>query len=108
MDKVDFGELTPQTTVKVNASPLQRPGRDTLVRTYTVGGPEEPKDRRLYLSVQMLEGLLDKARMSPTRRVEIPLCGVRVDIYEDKAEHLYENWWIIGAAPRPEKHPVLG
>ncbi len=97
--------LDPHNVMQINASPLQMPGRDKLLRTSTLCGPELAGDRRLYLSVQMLAELLEVARSSPMSRVRVNRVGVRVDLHVDNSGHEYENWTLIGANPRPERMP---
>ena len=99
------GILDPRNVMKVNARPLQPAGRDTLLRTATVGGPEKEGDRRVFLSVDMLSRLLETARSSPTQRVQVDRAGVKVVLYADHSGHQYEVWTLVGADPRPEQLP---
>lgn len=100
------GILDPHNVMVVNERPLQPPGRDTLERTATVGGPEREGDRRVFLSTRLLGQLLEIARLSPTGRVQVDRAGVRVDLYRSDNGHPYEVWTLIGADPRPEQLPV--
>jgi len=101
----DFNMLDPKNVLKVNVSPVQRPGTDRLIRTAIVGGPEKEGDRRVYLSVELLTKFLEVARSSPMRRVEVTRAGVRVDLYLQASGHQYETWTLIGANPKPEQVP---
>lgn len=102
---LDFGILDPRNALKVNRSPLQQPGKDTLIRTATVAGPDAGGDRRIFLSADLLGQLLDVARSSLTRRVQVDRAGVRVDLYQRPDGHQYEVWTLIGADPKPEGLP---
>ena len=101
----DFNILDPKNVLKINVSPVQRPGTDRLIRTAVVGGPNKEGDRRVYLSVELLKNLLEIARSSPMRRCEVTRAGVRVDLYLTPNGHQYEVWTLIGANPRPEQVP---
>jgi hypothetical protein len=101
--------FSPRTVVQVNERPLQRPGLDRLVRTATVGGPDQQGDRRVFLSAPLLEQCLRVARSSSTGRCALDRAGVRIDLYEDGKGHTYEVWTLIGIGPKPEPLPaVLG
>ena len=106
-DETDLNPLDPREAIRVNASPLQSPGRDELVRTAVVGGPELPGDRRVYLSARLLEELLDVARSSSNMRAQIDGAGVRVDLYRDGSGHHYEVWTLVGRRARPEPLPEV-
>ena len=97
-----LGYLHPKEVMKVNERPLQPPGRDTLLRTVVVAGPELAGDRRVFLSVDLLARLLETARSSPVRRVQVDRAGIRVDLYREHGGHQYEVWTLIGADPKPE------
>lgn len=103
----DLNPLDPHSALTVNANPLQRPGTDTLLRTSTVGGPDLPGDRRVFLSARLLDDLLQRAKASPTLRVQIDHAGVRVDLYRQPDGHQYEVWTLIGAPPRAESMPAV-
>lgn len=106
-DPTDLNPLDPHAVMKVNASPLQRPGADKLLRTAVVGGPEKPGDRRIYLSVATLAHLLEVARTSAMQRAIIGHAGVRVDLYATPGGHEYEVWQLVGSQPKPEPVPDL-
>jgi len=99
------GILDPRNVMKVNERPMQLPGRDELLRTATVGGPEKAGDRRIFLSKGMLSNLMEVAQSSPTGRVQVDRAGVRVDLHVDGNGHQYEVWTLIGANPKPEQLP---
>ena len=101
----DLNPLDTRDALTVNASPLQRPGQDTLLRTAVVGGPEVGGDRRVYLSRQLLGQLLDVARSSAMGRVVVGRAGLRVDLYRRADGHEYEVWTLIGDPPKPEGVP---
>ena len=101
----DLNPLNPRHALRVNERPIQTPGIDRKIRTATVAGPEVGGDRRLYLSATLLAQLLDVARSSPTRRVQIDRVGLRVDLYSDPRNREYEVWTLIGAPPSPEPLP---
>ncbi len=102
----DLNPLDPRGVMKVNASPLQLPGRDELIRTSVIGGPETGGDRRFLLSVETLKHLLEVARSSPVRRAQVNYAGVRVDLYRRSDGHQYEVWQVIGSKPIPEPMPA--
>lgn len=106
-DNTDLNPLDPRAVLTVNASPLQRPGADTLLRTAIVGGPDKPGDRRIYLSVATLSHLLDVARTSPMQRAIVGHAGVRVDLYVTPHGHEYEVWQLVGSQPKAEPVPDL-
>ncbi|MBU6287626.1 MAG: hypothetical protein KGS10_05635 [Chloroflexi bacterium] len=95
----------PRLVLQVNRQPLQRPGAPHLVRASTVGGPDLPGDRRVYLSVDLLERCLAVAKTSPTGRAMLVHAGVRVDLYAEDG-HTYEVWTLIGVGPKPEPAPA--
>ena len=100
------GPLDPRNVLTVNRSPLQRPGGDKLLRTAVTGGPSKGGDRRVYLSVDLLAQLLEVARSSTMRRVQVDRAGVRVDLYQRPDGHRYEVWTLVGCKPRPEDLPA--
>lgn len=102
----DLNILDPRNVLKVNATPVQRPGTDLMLRTATLGGPDKPGDRRVYLSAKLLAQMLDIARTSSMGRVQIDSAGLRVDLYQAGDGHQYEVWTLIGAPPKPEQMPV--
>ena len=104
-EMTDTNPLDPCNVLKVNARPLQLPGRDKLLRTSVVGGPETGGDRRMFLSVKLLTELLECARESPVMRAQVNYTGVRVDLYQRPDGHQYEVWTLIGSAPKPERMP---
>jgi hypothetical protein len=89
----------------VNPNPLQRPGRDTLLRRTSIGGLEQPADRWFIADAKTLERLLLLARSSPTGQARIPRCGVQVDLCRRRDGSTYEVWRIIGGEPEPEPLP---
>lgn len=92
--------------LEVNDRPLQFPGRARHVRRALTGGPDQPGDRRILLSVDVLERCLAAARASPLRRAVIGRAGVQVDLYEQTNGHRFEVWSVIGIAPVPEQIPA--
>ena len=104
-DHTDLNLLSPANVLQVNASPLQRPGQDELIRTATVGGLDAGGDRRVYLSTTLLGKMLEVARSSGMQRLVVDKAGVRVDLYRQQNGHEYEVWTLIGCAPRPEPIP---
>lgn len=93
-------------SLEINRSPIQRPGYDPIVHTVTLGGPDDPKDRSMYISIKMLTKMLDVARSTPMRRAQMARVGIRVDIYQKPNGHRYEVWSIIGVL-RPEPTPTF-
>lgn len=97
------------TSARVRRLPvLQEPGRDEKVSSVEIGGPDDPRDRVLILSAQELGHLLEVARSSVMGRVELPLCGLRVDTYRGRGTRgTYEVWRLTSAKPRPEPAPSV-
>jgi hypothetical protein len=104
-EPTDFAAFDPRL-LALNERPLQFPGRDELVRTVTVAGPDAPGDRRVFLSTALLEQCLSVARSSLTGRCLLTHAGVRVDLYQDRHGHRYEVWTLVGVGPKPESPPV--
>lgn len=104
----DRARFDPRYVVKANASPLQSPVTDERLLTEIVAGPDQPGDRRLFLSASTLEALLAMARASPMGRVVLFDVGVRIDTYRSPATgHTYEAWQIVGTGPAPEPLPSV-
>ena len=101
-DDSSAGEFNPRNLIESNFNPLQIPGRDRLVSSSTVGGPDMSGDRRVYLSIGMLEELVRIAGQSSMRRAMLVQAGVKVDLYERPDGHRYEVWTLIGRGPMPE------
>lgn len=86
---------------------LQRgPGYPETVRTFEVGGPSDPADRRLVVDRATLEQLLDVAKASLTGRVVLHRVGLRVEVLDD-GSHSWEHVVILGGELRPEQAPIL-
>ena len=92
----------------VNRSPLQRAGKDRLLRETTV--PEEATggDRSMYLDSSTLGKLLEMARTSRMGRVELRCVRLQVQLWQRRDGTTYETWTVLSAAPRPEPSPALG
>ena len=93
--------------LRTNENPLQYPGKDRLLRTVKLGGPETGRDTRMMLSVKELEALLEVARKSPVQRVLIHQAGIRVDVYAHKSGHQYEVWRLTGRKPEAERPAIV-
>ncbi len=71
-----------------------------------LGGPST--DLRLFLSVSLLEHLLDRARVSRTRRAVIHGAGLVLDTYRTPAGAIYQIVTVAGRTPVPEDPAILG
>lgn len=91
--------------LKVNHHPLQIGSQDTILRRYTLGGPENLRDTRMYLDRADLEFLLEKAKVSPTGRVVLPCAGFDWELRKSRDGHLYEVVKITSREPQPERMP---
>lgn len=68
----------------------------------TIGGPEDPADRRLVLRRQELESLLDLARASSVGAVVLHQVGLVVQMHRSPDGHLYEAVKLIASEVKPE------
>ena len=89
------------------SSPLQLPGRDTIVAESVLGGPDAMVDARMILSRADLEQLLDVARSSLTGRVVLNRCGVKVRLYRRGDGHHYEVWSLVAGSMVAEQSPII-
>lgn len=92
----DFRELM------INTTPLQLAGQDEILREYTFGGPQCGRDTRFYLDVDTLGMLLDIARCSNTKRVILPMAGIKVRVRRSRDGHMYESLHITSGQPFAE------
>lgn len=84
---------------------LQRgPAYPETLRTFEVGGPEDPADRRLVVDRATLEQMLGLAKSSLTGRVVLHRVGLRVEVLDD-GRHRWEQVIIIGGELEPEQVP---
>lgn len=95
----------------VEDNPLQRPGKDERIQHVEIAGPKARQDTRMYFSQSELEGLLEIAKASPVRRVELPMVGLVVDTWRKRKRngetHEYQTWQLTSGTPRPERPAVL-
>lgn len=95
------------TTTLREVPSLQRgPGYPETLRTFEVGGPSDPADRRLVVDRRTLEQMLDVARSSLTGRVVLHRVGMRVEVLDD-GSHTWEHVVILGGELRPEHVPLV-
>jgi len=92
---------------RIEGRPLQRPGRDRVVRESVLGGPEAAVDARLILSRADLATLTAIAESSITGRVVLNRPGVRVRLFESPAGHRYEVWSLVASEAVPEQTAIL-
>ena len=86
---------------------LAAPGRARQIAEFQYGGPEDPQDRRLLLSVQELERLLRAAKASLAQRVQIDNVGWIVTVWEDpRTGHRFETVRFVGRKPKAEPTPL--
>ena len=91
--------------LKVNHRPLQIASQDTILRRYTLGGPDTLRDTRMYIDRSDLEFMLEKAKASPTQRVVLPCAGIDWELRRSRDGHLYEICKITSREPQPERLP---
>lgn len=70
-----------------------------------IGGPEQ--DLRLFLSVEILEKMLDRARASRTSRAVIHRAGLVLDTYRPHVGNPYQIVTVMGLAPVPEDPAIV-
>jgi hypothetical protein len=70
-----------------------------------LGGPSS--DLRLFLSVSLLEHLLDRARVSRTRRAIIHGAGLVIDTYRTPTGGVYQIVTVAGRKPVPEDPAIV-
>ncbi len=92
--------------LRVNYHPLQIGSQDTILRRYTLGGPDTLRDTRCYIDRADLEFLLEKAKASPTQRVVLPCAGVEWELRQSRDGHQYEIFKITSREPQPERVPT--
>ena len=86
--------------------PLQIGGQDTILRRYSLGGPDSLRDTRCYLDLADLEYLVRVARASPTKRVVLPCAGLLWELRQSRDGHQYEIFKITSREPQPERAPA--
>lgn len=91
--------------VKVDTAPLQMPGQDRILRTYTLGGPECNRDVRMFLTLGDLEELVKQAKASDSKRVVLHKAGIQVVVRQSHGGHVYETLHLSSLAPQPEILP---
>lgn len=96
------GRSYPRTPVQFG------PGYPEVVFDREIGGPQDPSDRRLVLSVQELEEMLAQARASLTQRVVVHHIGLRVRTLQDRAGHRWDHVTLIASRMEPEPAPIGG
>ena len=107
--KTPFNETTTPILdegLTVNHTPLQIGSQDTILRRYTLGGPETLRDTRCYIDRADLEFLLEKAKASPTQRVVLPCAGLNWELRQSRDGHQYEIFKITSREPQPERMPT--
>ena len=106
MSRTSLTELSKRNVVRPN--PLQMgPGYPEVLGDRTIGGPEDPADRRLVLGVDDLQRLLDIARESPSRRVVLHHFGLRVQLLRSREDHhRWEHVTLLGSEAKPERVPL--
>jgi len=78
-----------------------------ILRDIQYGGVEDPTDRRMVLSQEELEKLLEVAKASPTRRAVLHHVGVRVQLVQPTdSEHRYEVVRLVVGSIKAEQRPI--
>ena len=89
-------------------TPIQfGPGYPEVIHDREIGGPRDPSDRRLVLSVHELEQLLEQARASLTQRVILHHVGLRVRTLQGKGGHRWDHVTLLGSKVEPEPAPLV-
>lgn len=102
----DFQDSAPSIRdLYINENPIQLPGQDKILRTYTLGGPNCGRDIRFIIDVETLEYMIDIARKSQTRRAVIPSAGIKLMVRQATTGHVYETLHLEGGIPIPEQPP---
>ena len=102
----DFQDSAPSIRdLYINENPVQLPGQDKILRTYTLGGPNCGRDVRFIIDVETLEYMIEIARQSQTNRALIPSAGIKLMVRQSNVGHVYETLHLEGGRPVPEKPP---
>lgn len=101
-------EVADIPVIRVVSNPLQRPGKDELVREVQLGGREAGQDRRLYLHRSELERMLERANQSITGRCVMDMVGLTVRLWRHKSGHLYETWSFDGVMKPEQPSAIAG
>lgn len=91
--------------VQTNTAPLQMPGQDTILRTYTLGGPNCNRDVRMFLTLGDLEELVKQAKASESKRVVLHKAGIKIVVRRSHGGHVYETLHLTSLPPQPEILP---
>lgn len=104
--KKDFQDKAPSIDdLLIDYMPLQIPGQDRILRTYTLGGINCGRDIRFIIDVETLEYMIEVARKSESKRALIPSAGIKLMVREATTGHVYETLHIEGGRPVPEQLP---
>ena len=91
--------------VSTNTAPLQMPGQDDILRTYTLGGPDCNRDVRMFLTLGDLEELVKQAKASESKRVVLHKAGIQIVVRRSHGGHVYETLHLTSLQPQPERLP---
>lgn len=101
--------LTALSGRSVLRTPVQLgPDYPEVLHDREIGGPRDPSDRRLVLSVAELEQLLEHARASLTQRAVLHHVGLRVRTLQGSDGHRWDHVTLIGSRIEPEPAPIPG
>lgn len=78
---------------------------DPIIHMRTLGGPEDPSDRRLVLRVADLEAMLNVARSVPSGALVIHGLGLVVKTHRANNGHQYESVMLVGSKLEPMAAP---
>lgn len=84
----------------------QRAFSDPIIHQRTIGGPDDPSDRRLVLRRQDLETMLSVARATPAGSLVIHHVGLVVRVHRSHGGHQYESVHIVGSRLEPMQIPL--
>ena len=90
----------------VRTAPLQDPNQDVCLREYQLGGVHSNRDVRFIADTEMLEALLEVARLSKTGRVILNRAGIKMKVKRARTGHIYETLHLTGLQPIPERAPA--
>ena len=97
--------LNDDRAVETDTAPLQMPGQDQILRTYTLGGPNNNRDVRMFLTLGDLEELVKQAKASDSKRVVLHKAGIQIVVRRSHGGHVYETLHLTSLPPVPEILP---
>lgn len=78
---------------------------DPIVHMRTLGGPDDPSDRRLVLRREDIEAMLNVVRSVPSGALVIHGFGLVVKTHRANGGHQYESVMLVGSKLEPLATP---